>query len=75
MVRVVSVKVDYTKCPDTTECTKCIDACRGGVLLAQPVSDFFAKQVKRKIDPGFMSLCIGCGECQRVCPKGAISVS
>ncbi len=67
----VKIMVDHNKCINALECLKCIDICQSGVLL---VLSPYAEVAKGRIEPVIMSMCTGCGECQTVCPAGAITM-
>ncbi|KJS16215.1 MAG: hypothetical protein VR69_10010 [Peptococcaceae bacterium BRH_c4b] len=67
----LNIKIDRNKCINALDCLKCIDACRSGVLL---VLSPYAEVAKGRIKPVIMSMCTGCGECQRVCPAKAITM-
>lgn len=67
------IKVDYTKCPDSRACRKCLDLCP--VFTTYPLETFYDEEdMPWRINPTIVSLCTGCRECQAACPAGAISV-
>lgn len=68
-----AVKVDYNKCPDASGCLKCLGCC--AVLTVYPEGKMFAEGAVLRINPTFISLCDGCGNCRSVCPAGAIAVN
>lgn len=70
----LKIKFDEQKCKNAYDCLKCVDACPSGVLLVIPVGVHLAKDSKGRIEPVLMSMCTGCGDCQRVCPAGAVTM-
>ncbi len=71
----VIIKVDNEKCPNAFDCLKCINTCQSGALLVLPYDNPYVLNGKGRIEPAIMSLCTACGDCQRNCPTGAISLS
>jgi len=69
----VNLKVDNGKCPNAFDCLKCLNVCRSGALLALPAGNPWYEGVKGRIEPTLISLCTGCGDCQRACSVGAIT--
>jgi NAD-dependent dihydropyrimidine dehydrogenase PreA subunit len=70
-------KVQVQPCRNPRECRQCIDVCpsrvfgvapRQGRALGQPASDW-------RVVALLPSRCTGCGECAKVCPQEAISVT
>jgi 2-oxoglutarate ferredoxin oxidoreductase subunit delta len=63
----VWVNEDYCKA-----CDKCVDVCPAGVLVMRPAAD---STLGSMIQVAFQDSCIGCNECELVCPDFAIYVA
>ena len=63
----VWVSEDYCKA-----CDKCVDVCPAGVLVMRPAADSVLGSM---IQVAFPESCIGCNECELVCPDFAIYVA
>ena len=64
-----SVWVSESRCK---ACDKCVDACPAGVLVMRPAAD---SVLGTMIQVAFAEDCIGCGECELICPDFAIYVA
>jgi 2-oxoglutarate ferredoxin oxidoreductase subunit delta len=53
-------------------CDKCVDVCPAGVLVMRPAPD---SVLGTMIQVAFAADCIGCNECELVCPDFAIFVA
>lgn len=69
------IKVDHTKCNNAFNCLKCLDICMAGVFLVLTEGHPFVKDALGKINPAFMTLCSGCGDCVKGCPVKAITIN
>lgn len=68
-----NIKIDCGKCSDAANCLMCMNTCPGAVFTTYPVkAHFLAEGAVWQVSPSFVSLCNGCGACQRACPKGAV---
>ena len=64
-----SVWVSETNCK---ACDKCVDVCPAGVLVMRPAPDSVLGSM---IQVAFGDDCIGCNECELICPDFAIFVA
>jgi 2-oxoglutarate ferredoxin oxidoreductase subunit delta len=53
-------------------CDKCVDACPAGVLVMRPAPD---SVLGTMIQVAFSDDCIGCNDCELICPDFAIFVA
>jgi 2-oxoglutarate ferredoxin oxidoreductase subunit delta len=53
-------------------CDKCVEACPAGVLVMRPAPD---SVLGTMIQVAFEQDCIGCNECELICPDFAIFVA
>jgi len=57
---------------DCKACDKCVDVCPAGVLVMRPAPD---STLGSMIQVAFGDDCIGCNECELICPDFAIFVA
>ncbi|NLE09968.1 MAG: 4Fe-4S dicluster domain-containing protein [Actinobacteria bacterium] len=83
-MRRTRIRIDYKLCGDGVgidprECGLCLRVCQPAVFLLHQTQgakedDPYDPQIWR-VTPLWPSLCTRCGECEAVCPAGAIKVS
>jgi len=71
------VTIDKEKCTTPFECKKCLQVCPQAVFVVGPTNvERFKETDPRDYDVQavFRDKCIGCMDCVKVCPTGAIRV-
>lgn len=69
--------IDHEKCVAPLNCRACLLACPSAVLGARPtkVEKFKETDVRDyRVYAAYRPACIGCMDCVRVCPTGALQI-
>jgi NAD-dependent dihydropyrimidine dehydrogenase PreA subunit len=71
----MNVKIDNSKCLGPLKCKKCLQVCPAACFTCYPKNRERGKMCDEwLLTAAYVDQCSGCGECEKICPNGALEL-
>ncbi|MHB1651711.1 MAG: 4Fe-4S binding protein [Desulfitobacteriaceae bacterium] len=75
---IAQIDINYDLCQDPLQCRQCLSFCPTVVFVCGPTKIWKYRETdpkEYKVVARYLDKCSGCGDCQKVCPTGALKLS